>query len=220
LIRQIGTDTYLGVDFTTPLTVNGPGRGSVRMESKNRYNHGLFIVDFKHMPGGQCGTWPSFWSLGEGSGFANGAMDIINGVNRALTNQPSLHTNTQCKTNGLGQTGLQTLYDCALDSSSGEAGCIANAVAPNTFGTGFNAMGGGVYAMEWTSEAIKIWLFPRGAIPASITADKPETADFGVPLVNFQGDCDIDSRFKDHRFVFATNFCGDQAGNTYGPSRP
>jgi hypothetical protein len=76
-------------------------------------------------------------------------------------------------------------------------------------------------SMRWNGPARPSrWLFPRGAIPASITADKPETADFGVPLVNFQGDCDIDSRFKDHRFVFATNFCGDQAGNTYGSSRP
>jgi hypothetical protein len=217
LVRPIGADYYVGVDYTTPLLYRGTvGRGSARIESKKRYNRGLFIVDVKHMPGGICGTAPSFWSLGDGPGFANGGVDIINGVNIANTNQPSLHTDTQCKTNGLGQTGAQTLYDCALDSSSGAAGCTANAATANTFGTGFNANGGGVYAMEWTSDAIKIWFFPRGAIPVSITAEKPETSDFGTPMVNFQGDCNINSRFKDQRFVFATNFCGDQAGTAYG----
>jgi hypothetical protein len=221
LVKQVGTDSYVGVDYTTPLLYRGTiGRGSVRIESKKRYNRGLFIVDLKHMPGGICGTWSSFWSLGEGSRFANGEMDIINGVNIANFNQPSLHTDTQCKTDGLSQTGTQSLYDCAVDSRSGVAGCTANAATANSFGTGFNANGGGVYAMEWTSDAIKIWFFPRGIIPASIVADKPETSEFGTPMVNFQGDCNINSRFKDHRFVFATNFCGEQASTAYGMTRP
>lgn len=59
---MVGTDNYLGVDYTTPLTVaGGVGRGSVRIESKKTYNKGLFLVDIKHMPGGICGTWPAFW---------------------------------------------------------------------------------------------------------------------------------------------------------------
>lgn len=56
LVRNVNGDTYLGVDFTTPLTVNGPGRGSVRIESKKTYQEGLFIVDLKHMPSSTCGT--------------------------------------------------------------------------------------------------------------------------------------------------------------------
>jgi hypothetical protein len=49
--------------------------------------------------------------------------------------------------------------------------------------------------MEWTSTAIRIWAFPRGTIPASITAGTPNTAEFGIPSANFYGDCDIDAHF-------------------------
>lgn len=56
LVRTYGGDTYLGVDFTTPLTINGLGRGSVRIDSKKTYQEGLFIVDLKHMPSSTCGT--------------------------------------------------------------------------------------------------------------------------------------------------------------------
>ena len=36
------------------------GRKSVRIESKNQYNDGLFLFDILHTPYG-CGTWPSVW---------------------------------------------------------------------------------------------------------------------------------------------------------------
>lgn len=94
---MVGTDNYLGVDYTTPLTVaGGVGRGSVRIESKKTYNKGLFIVDIKHMPGGICGTWPAFWSLGGGTWPQNGEIDILEGVNQNTQNKMVLHTDTQC----------------------------------------------------------------------------------------------------------------------------
>lgn len=30
-------------------------------------------------------------------------------------------------------------------------------------------------------------------------------------MSNFEGDCDIDSNFRDNRFIFDTTFCGDWA---------
>lgn len=218
-IKMVGTDNYIGVDYNTSLTVaGGVGRGSVRIESKKSYNKGLFIVDIKHMPGGICGTWPAFWSLGSGTWPQTGEIDIIEGVNQNTQNKMVLHTNITCKTNGIGQTGQQSFYDCDINSSSGASGCDVNAVEQNTFGAGFNTAVGGVYAMEWTSQSIKIWFFPRNKIPASITANAPDTSAFGTPNSNFQGACDIDARFKDHRFIFDNTFCGDWAGNVYGTS--
>jgi hypothetical protein len=65
MTKMVGADQYIGADYTTPLLARGTiGRGSVRIETKRSYNQGLFIVDIKHMPGGICGTWPMFWSLG------------------------------------------------------------------------------------------------------------------------------------------------------------
>jgi hypothetical protein len=243
---MVGNDNYIGVDYASTLSPSGVGRDSVRIEGTKNYNKGLFVVDIKHMPGGICGTWPAFWSLGmfpfakasvytsmalaltechtdslKGTGEwpKGGEIDIIEGVNKNNGNKYVLHTDTQCKVNGLGQSGAQASYDCALDGPATTSGCDVNTnggVAD--FGESFNSNNGGVYAMEWTSEHIKMWFFPRGSIPASIVADKPDVKDFGTPTANFKGACDMDTRFKNHRFIFDTTFCGDWAGNVYAQS--
>ena len=48
---------HIKVDNTTVLQP-GQNRNSVRIQSKNRYNGGLFILDVIHMPGG-CSIWPA-----------------------------------------------------------------------------------------------------------------------------------------------------------------
>ena len=40
-------------------TSEGP-RSSIRLEGKNRFDRGLFIIDLRHMPNG-AGVWPAFW---------------------------------------------------------------------------------------------------------------------------------------------------------------
>ena len=54
---------YMGVDTENVYPLSGPGRPSVRITSKAKYNHGLFVLDLNHMPFG-CGTWPAYWLLG------------------------------------------------------------------------------------------------------------------------------------------------------------
>lgn len=85
----------------------------------------------------------------------------------------------------------------------------------NTYGDGFNAGLGGVYATQWTSEFIRLWFFPRSAIPADITAGQPDPSTWGPPMSNFQGSCDIDTHFVNHEIVFDLTFCGDWAGNVW-----
>lgn len=41
------------------------GRPSIRISSVDSYKTGLIILDLDHMPGGICGTWPAFWTVGE-----------------------------------------------------------------------------------------------------------------------------------------------------------
>ena len=70
--------------------------------------------------------------------------------------------------------------------------------------------------MEWTSAYIKIWFFPRDAIPDSISSSGiPDVGTFGMPVAFFAGDCDIDAHFYDHSLIFNTDFCGQWAGNTW-----
>lgn len=146
-----------------------------------------------------------------------GEIDIIEGVNQNSANTFVLHTDTKCKVNGKGQTGKQALTDCAVDSA-GTTGCGVNDVRSNSYGTLFNKGTGGYYVTEWQAEGIKIWFFPRGSEPASLLTSEPDTKDFGEPAASFQGDCDIEKRFMDQRFIFTNTFCGDWGGNVYAQS--
>jgi hypothetical protein len=168
------------------------------------------------MPGAACGVWPSFWSLGSGEWPGNGEIDIIEGINKNTNNRISLHTADGCTVNGIGQTGILKAKIC--DVSFSTVGCTTSVASSVGYGSSFNAIGGGVYAMEWTSQAIKVWFFPRNAIPSSIKSGAPNVSQFGTPAGNFHGSCNIDKHFKSHSFTFGINFCGDWAGNEYQTS--
>ena len=206
--------SYIGVDHTNKY-LGSSGRPSVRLTSTQTYTHGLFIADIANMPGGVCGTWPAFWTLGTGTWPYNGEIDIIEGVNNMEGYLSSLHTAYECSITGDSstETGIFQTSDCQLDVATGgnSAGCGVSDLDSNSFGLGFNANGGGVYAMDWTSDYIKIWFFPRGSIPDDITTGWPNPCNWGKPVQYFQG-CDIDANFKDHQIVIDNTFCGAWSG--------
>ena len=155
------------------------------------------------------------------------AVDIIEGVNRNAENGMVLHTSRNCLVSDADMSGILTTRDCFIDANI-DRGCKVVASQANTYGEGFNSIGGGTYAMEWTSEHIKIWFFPRGTAPPSLDPSSsmyngyldanPDPDTFGTPLANFQGSCEIDAKFKNMNIVFDTTFCGDYAGAVYGSS--
>jgi hypothetical protein len=199
---------YLGADYTT-LNPSSPGRGSTRINSKKTYTQGLFIADIAHMPTTSkkgCGLWPAFWMFGEAGGWPNsGEIDIIEGVNSATSTTMTLHTSAGCSF---------TQGNC--NAGNGNTGCPQTVNNTQTYGSGFNAIGGGVYAVEWTSEAISIWFFPRAAIPSDVTSSNPDPTTWGAATSTFSGSgCNIDDHFKEHTIVFNTDFCGDWAGEVW-----
>ena len=202
-----GNQIYLGVDSTT---VNPPGgRGSVRLSSQKSYTHGLFIADIAHMPGGTCGVWPAFWTFGP-NWPSSGEIDIIEGVNSNNFDSITLHTAAGCNVNAAGSLDGSTLLS---PNCQGNNGCTITATSPQGYGAGFNAIGGGVYAMQWESSGIYVWFFPRNAIPADVTSGSPNPSGWGTPTAKFTG-CNIDQFFMNHNIVFDTTFCGDWAGAT------
>ena len=215
-VGNYGNATYIGVDYNS---TSDTGRQSVRITSKKAYNKGLFLADIAHMPGGICGVWPAFWLVGP-NWPAMGEIDIIEGVNGAMTNTMTLHTSSGCSIQKTGMSGTANTTDC--DTNAPEqpknAGCGILSTDTSNFGAGFNAIGGGVYATEWTSDAISIWFFPRQNIPADITANTPDASKWGTPLAHYAGNCNIDTHFQNMNLVFDTTFCGAWAGQDWTES--
>ncbi|EXJ94023.1 endo-1,3(4)-beta-glucanase [Capronia coronata CBS 617.96] len=206
---------YMGVDNTN--TASGRGRDSIRISSKKSYNHGLIILDLAHMPAGVCGTWPAFWLLGPNWPYS-GEIDIIEGVNDQNTNNMAMHTDAGCSITNTGAfSGSLETANCDVDAAdqASNAGCSIRSGDTTSFGSGFNWNGGGVYATEWTSDAVNIWYFPRSGIPADITAGTPDPTGWGLPQGQFAGGCDIDSKIQNQQLVFDVTFCGDWAGNVW-----
>jgi len=119
----------------------------------------------------------------------------------------TLHTGNGCTIGNNGDfTGDLITPNCniAAPGQATNAGC--QILSPNTasFGTGFNAESGGVYATEWTSDVISIWFFPRSAIPADIASGSPDPTSWGTAAASFSGGCQIDSFFVNQQIVSVT----------------
>jgi len=144
---------YMGADYTT-VNPSG-GRASTRVTSNKAYTHGLFIADIAHMPGSICGVWPAFWLVG-GNWPYNGEIDVIEGVNLAGTDQITLHTGPGCTINTAGSQGGTSLLQSNCNANSGHDGCGVTTTTSNAYGTNFNNVGGGVYAMQWESSGVYV----------------------------------------------------------------
>ncbi|KAJ5129944.1 uncharacterized protein N7515_005983 [Penicillium bovifimosum] len=206
---------YLGVDHVTKLDPHGnKGRDSVRIGSKKYYDKSLVIADIAHMPGSVCGTWPAFWSVGK-EWPQDGEIDIIEGVNLQDHNEIVMHTAGTCSLTDTDMTGVVNATGCGTDL--GTVGCVIEG-QQGSYGTSFNKQQGGVYALEWTADFLKIWYFPRHAIPPSITGGKPDVTKFGTPMALVEESCDVANAFKEQSFIFDVTFCGDWAGGVFGSS--
>lgn len=87
------------------------------------------------------------------------------------------------------------------------AGCsfVPDSSDTATYGDTFNAVGGGVYAMEWTAEDIRIWHWPRQSIPADVVDKQPDPASWGLPTALFgTSTCDPDTYFRNMSIVIQT----------------
>ncbi|KAF9699235.1 hypothetical protein EKO04_003150 [Ascochyta lentis] len=216
LLRTLGGQVYMGVDTTSILSPNGTGRKSVRVHSKQAYNQALVIADFAHVPGSNCGSWPAFWMFGPN--WPNqGEIDIYEGVHINTYNQATLHTSPGCvpSVGPGGETGHRVgNADCGADSGFGGCGVASN--ISTSYGTAFNANGGGVYAALLTNSGIKVWYLASRDVPSNIRNGNPDPSTWGTPIANFGPGCDYAARFKDLSIVFDITFCGDWAGGVWG----
>lgn len=117
----------------------------------------LLIVDAVHIPFG-CSVWPAFWTYGiETEWPGSGEIDIIEAINDMDHNQVALHTLQGCSQQVLtppAQTGNTIATDCSLPQ-----GCLVAENKPNSFGSGFAAANGGVFALQMEVSGIYSWFW-------------------------------------------------------------
>jgi hypothetical protein len=127
LIKKNTDDVSIAVDSTS---YDQDGRSSVRLESANTYNGGLFIADFSHFPKTACGAWPAFWMYGPN--WPNGGeLDIYEGFHLDTKNSIGAHTDSpnavgSCKIQSSDMSGSSlTTSDCYVYASgqTSNAGC-------------------------------------------------------------------------------------------------
>lgn len=131
-----------------------------------------------------------------------GEIDIYEGVHLNTYNQMTLHSSPGCvpvyNQNG-GQTGTHVSEaDCG--AGGGFNGCGVQSNSATSYGTAFNANGGGVYATLWTSSGIKVWYFATRDVPANIRSGNPDPNSWGTPQANFAG-CNFDAKFSNMNIV-------------------
>ncbi|CAK7224917.1 hypothetical protein SEUCBS140593_005726 [Sporothrix eucalyptigena] len=219
---------YLGVDHTTVLNLTssanttGPfgvsvsgagGRRSLRLESRATFSRGLLVADLAHMPGNQCGVWPALWAYNFHEDPA-GEIDILEGINHQATNMVSLHTGNDCVFTGSSEEkGLYHRDECAVvyGNVSTYGGCGVTAPTTDTYGTGFNAAGGGVYATLLEEQRLRVWHWARADVPLDLQQGRPDPSTWDRPLGDFNqanGGCDVSKNFHSLTVILNTDFCG------------
>ncbi|KAJ2970491.1 hypothetical protein NUW58_g9679 [Xylaria curta] len=195
------------------------GRFSVRVESKKQYNNGLFVFDVKHTPYG-CGTWPALWLSDPNNWPNNGEIDIMEAVNQATDgNQMTLHTTDGCSVGGVKRimSGSSLNTNC-YNGTDDNAGCGVSGPT-NSFGADYNNLQGGIVAMEWRDEGIRVWQFGRDLVPADITAKQPDPSSWGQAAADFPNTgCNIASHFRNQSIIANIDLCGQYAGGVYAQS--
>ena len=144
-----------------------------------------------------CSSWmvgPNWPNQGE--------VDIIEGVNLNNYDQITLHTAPGCapSVGSGGQSGTTLTPGTDCGAGGGYNGCGVQSNSPVGYGTPFDANGGGVYAMQWNSNGIKVWQFPRANIPGDISNGNPNPDGWGQPVANFAG-CNFDKYFSSMNIV-------------------
>ena len=207
---------------------------SVRIEGRHSIAGGLAVLDIEAVPVG-CGAWPAFWMCNQtdpatagtpAAWPAGGEIDVLEGVHLSRVSATTLHAGPGCTRKFKSAyaappyAGNETWNgDCNAGTGCGIVG------ADGGMGAGFNDLGGGVYATEFSprgaAQAIKVWFFPRGdpELP-DFSRDEIDTADWRLPVAHFSlaDDTGCGDAFKNQKIIFNLAFCGDWAGNVWGAS--
>ncbi|RXW11593.1 hypothetical protein EST38_g14263 [Candolleomyces aberdarensis] len=121
-----------------------------------------------------------------------------------------------------GQLDTQVLENCDATINS-NIGCPVKFNTPQSYGPAFNQNGGGWYAVERSSNFLKVWFWARNddSVPREVRESqgsvRPDT--WGTPTAFFPDtNCNMDQHFAAHNIIINLTLCGDWAGSVFGRS--
>ncbi|KAJ7033161.1 glycoside hydrolase family 16 protein [Mycena alexandri] len=214
LAYKSGNQVVLAVDTTESVSA----RNSLRMVSKTSFNAkdtNLFIFDIAHMPA-VCGTWPAVWFTGANWPY-QGEIDVVEGVSLYNNNIYSVHTGSGCSipSSAVSSMAQVSIVDSVAsggnncDATVNPAGCGFSDHAASSFGPGFNAAGGGVFALQFDTTGIKTWFFQAGSVPSDISSKNPDPSSWGSPRMSVPtSSCSPTTYFQDLMMIVDTNLGG------------
>ncbi|KAF3058037.1 hypothetical protein GL218_05710 [Daldinia childiae] len=225
LVKTQDGEVYVGVDHAGSYQAAGAGRKSVRLESKNVYTKGLIIAEFTHLPKPVCGSMArirmspyvynvtlclrAFWFFGD-PWPTKGEIDLYENWNDLNFNRHTSHVDkpdvvgdcTLVASDMTAKIDSPNCYDFA-DGQANFQGCSASEVS-STFGSA----SGGIFALQWTDDFLKIWDWPRNGAPKDISSGQPAPdSTWGQPSYVISK-CNVDKAFKEMKMVLNVNFCG------------
>ncbi|EFY87375.1 beta-1,3-endoglucanase [Metarhizium acridum CQMa 102] len=214
-------EIYLGIDHTRVLNkTSAEGRDSLRVVSKEAFRYGLVITRFTHLPELVCGGWPAYWTLGVGEWPKAGEIDMYEGWNLDVHNKPAIHVGPAAE-----------FGSCTIEQDDQSAEVISgncdNTFADNkvqwpgqgcqsreTKDTIWASPEGGIQALEWTKDYIKLFTWPHGKEPENLDDDELDTSSWGKPTVQIRASkCDIDGIFQKQQLMFTLPVCGNPPGS-------
>lgn len=210
------------VVFATDSTPVVDSRKTTRAVSKDTFSKGLFISRITHMPS-TYGSWPSFWMVSNKAWPEGGEIDILEGVGSFSQNAASVHTTAGCSmpVSALEQTTSKFMLsgpqqtNCDTHATDSQ-GCGLRDDTPNTFGPGFNNVGGAYVAVHITDEFVKVHQWPGDSAPQDVKNNAPAPSTWDKPALFLPNDqCNIGSHFYDLQLVFSTNVCGKWPGELW-----
>lgn len=121
-----------------------------------------------------------------------------------LNNNFSLHTLDGCTHPPAGsslETGNLLSTDC-FNQTGHDMGCVVEAPTAASYGAGFAAAGGGVYAVLWNDTGISMWFFERSSIPQDLPTNNPNPDAWPLPTAFFPASsCNMEQFFKPQTLI-------------------
>ncbi|KAG9078616.1 hypothetical protein FS749_009334 [Ceratobasidium sp. UAMH 11750] len=152
LTRATYGNFIMRADSTNVLDPSGPGRESIRLQSKKQWTTAVSVLNLNHMPVG-CGTWPAYWMTQHVGWPKNGEIDVLEGVNDQIPNRSALHTINNCTiAPSCPMTGNVVSTNCSYLHNYNE-GCAVTWDRQNSYAKPLNEIGGGWCVLHTMSPA-------------------------------------------------------------------